>query len=692
MALDLPFFERYKAIFADKLNRIVSELRASTLQPGIGYKVNRTPGGTTLVIEQQGGVGGTAAADYCPFKVSDASTTEQVRVQIQADQVDDRWPFEMTDEEPFYKNIPSQYLQSPGWVALYLRVDVDEVGTILPYDTSIEFEFKADFQKEGSSIQWFYVAGINIDINLETNKPYISRIDNSCPVVYTWQPSPCPFEVEDATTAAGVPNLLVRVGKIENQYPSGMVPGEHFILAIPEDVGDWCAVYSKLTRSNNSSEIVISSGYESSTSALQYDLLAEVNLSIDAQSQKSISFIKNICTQPVLSTVSQCEFSLTDGTEYDETGAPVVLKIIVNAGKVDNVWPLETPNGIPYEYNPDPDQAWTAVYVRLHVNEYGSLYTNDPSAVRIIFKDSYQADFGTSYQWHLIGTFVVSKNASNQAYVSLVENYCPAVFANTLSNCPFEVSYGSLLEDQKVQVRNGKIEGEYPQGMYDGGFFTLQIPNSAGWYAVYSMMQIKDGVININANPNRKITLETDYKYTTETQQWDLLGEFTVSESGTGYAVDWLISYCRKPALLPTSDFKCYFKVINWTGPGDDVVKVRVGQAMIANRWPKNMGVGTPDFVLEIQQDSYIYAELMFDSTYMVLLPGVDAIQITASTEAKTNTTSTQYVLLAVVEIEGLNVKAINNMCSEVIPNPCLLDFSSTPPDTGGGGTGEPTP
>ena len=680
MALDLPVFERFKAIFADKLNRIVSELRASTVQPGIGYKVNRTPGGTTLVIDQQPGGGGTAATNYCPFKVTDESTDEVTRIAVQLDQVEGRWPFGMDGESTYYKPIPDEYLQAPGWVAFYLRLKVDETGLIFPEETAISFRFTPDFKQKGDGIQWFYIAGINIDINEETNKPYISRIDNSCPIVYAWQPSTCPFRVEDATDEGSLV-LLVKSGKIENAYPYGMAEKTHFYVPIDDTVGTWCAVYSKLTIETKASEITIETNYKTSDETTQWDLLAEVNLDYTESQEKYISFIKNICTQPALGDgVKKCAFSITDDSAYDENGDPQIVRVLINAGKVNDKYPLECPNGIPYEYYPDIQQPWTAVYVRLHVDEYGSFYSNDNDAVRFIFTNDYQSDFGTNYQWFLIGTINISKNERNHDYISDIQNFCPQIFINPVSNCPLELSYGADDGDVvRIQVRSGTIVEQYPDGMAKSVAFYLTVPNTQNWWAVYSAIELRDGQIDQSKAPNRTITLQPQYQTSTETRQWDLLGELTTfQDENFKRTVDWMISYCYVPKIAPLSDVKCWFKVTNVTSSEDEFAKVRVAPAMVAGRWPNGMGLDYPDYILELTESSYIYMVLQFDTAYMVLLEADTAIEINNYTDLKQSTSDTTFTLIATVAVSGKNV-TINNMCYEIIPNPCLLDFSTEP-------------
>jgi hypothetical protein len=99
---------------------------------------------------------------------------------------------------------------------------------------------------------------------------------------------------------------------------------------------------------------------------------------------------------------------------------------------------------------------------------------------------------------------------------------------------------------------------------------------------------------------------------------------------------------------------------------------------MVAGRWPNGMGLDYPDYIIELTESKYLYMALQFDATYMTLLLADTAIEINDETDLKQNTTDTTYTLIATVSVNGTNV-TINNMCYEIIPNPCLLDFSTEP-------------
>jgi hypothetical protein len=108
-------------------------------------------------------------------------------------------------------------------------------------------------------------------------------------------------------------------------------------------------------------------------------------------------------------------------------------------------------------------------------------------------------------------------------------------------------------------------------------------------------------------------------------------------------------------------------------------LKVEVAQNLIAGRWPENMGPDTDPFKLTITANAYIYAAIYWDIVNLVIGSDLDAIKIIQSPDLLQNTDSMQYILIATVIVEGdpQLVTSITNVCSEPVPNPCLLDWSA---------------
>lgn len=97
----LRFFQRGEPITADKLNDIVSAVRANEVAPGVGYAVFKTPAGTTLSITpgaSGGGGGGGGTAAPCPFGATKKVMAGFQFVEIAQNTVatpNARWPIGM---------------------------------------------------------------------------------------------------------------------------------------------------------------------------------------------------------------------------------------------------------------------------------------------------------------------------------------------------------------------------------------------------------------------------------------------------------------------------------------------------------------------------------------------------------------------------------------------------------------------
>lgn len=118
-------------------------------------------------------------------------------------------------------------------------------------------------------------------------------------------------------------------------------------------------------------------------------------------------------------------------------------------------------------------------------------------------------------------------------------------------------------------------------------------------------------------------------------------------------------------------------------------LKVEVAQNQIAGRWPDGMGLGFPAFILEISQSSYIYAKVVFDATTLQIKTESNAITILQASDIQENTTTDVYILLATVVVSGTPnaITQITNVCTQPVPNPCLLAWSN---ETSGGGGSTP--
>lgn len=121
---------------------------------------------------------------------------------------------------------------------------------------------------------------------------------------------------------------------------------------------------------------------------------------------------------------------------------------------------------------------------------------------------------------------------------------------------------------------------------------------------------------------------------------------------------------------------KCWFEVTD--ASVGTTLKVKVAQDQIAGRYPYGMGLGFPGFILELSQNCYIYAKILFNTTTLEIASDSTAITVLQSNDLQPNTASEQYILLATVETETgpARIVAINNVCLQPQPNPCALAWT----------------
>jgi hypothetical protein len=80
-----------------------------------------------------------------------------------------------------------------------------------------------------------------------------------------------------------------------------------------------------------------------------------------------------------------------------------------------------------------------------------------------------------------------------------------------------------------------------------------------------------------------------------------------------------------------------------------------------------------PQFKLDVTETCYIYVQIVFNTSTLI----VNEVLITVETELKTNTSTTQYNLIAVVKIDPdadpKTITSIKNICVQPFPSPCSL-------------------
>lgn len=106
----------------------------------------------------------------------------------------------------------------------------------------------------------------------------------------------------------------------------------------------------------------------------------------------------------------------------------------------------------------------------------------------------------------------------------------------------------------------------------------------------------------------------------------------------------------------------------------DNTLKVQVAWGLIWNMLPTGMFPDNdPTLKLTVTENCFIYSKIQFNFT--TLLPS--SISFSVESELKSNTTDTQYNLIASVQVDTVAdppaITQIRNVCQQPFPSPCSL-------------------
>lgn len=408
--------------------------------------------------------------------------------------------------------------------------------------------------------------------------------------------------------------------------------------------------------------------------------------------QRSISGTNiNVAQQPIGSGVSsasiECPFKVTDVSELKN--GVLTLKIQVSQNPIIGTISEDFPSGrYPEGMSADPDalpyieeitqaEGVEYVYVNILVNQLNEIY---PSETAITVSREPELLTGNStYQRFLIAVVEKQLDDESKPYISRITNACPLIFQRPAPTCPFLVEDDSRDGVCRITVRSGLVSNTEPDDMTLTNNFSLTVSPEQSWWVVYCGMVVVDGVIQTGPG-NISIFTDTEYQDSTSDYVYFKLAEFTVGyrADSTRY-VDWVLNTCAVPFVATGggSAACAYFKVTD--ASQDTVLKVKVAQNLIAGRWPQGMGIGFPDFILEISGSSYIYAGISWDIENLTIAPEPEAITILQSNELMENTSTMEYILLSTILTGGspLAITHIANVCAQPIPNPCSLNWTA---------------
>ncbi len=175
------YFDRGKIPFADRLNALIDVVRQSIVQPGVGYTVSRSWNGTTLAIQQSGssgGTGGTAESLPCPFKVTDASADNTLKVRIDWGLI-----WQMLPAGMYPDNNPPLEIEVSDDCYVYSNLKFNKSSLILE---EVSFVITTDFVQNTDVNQYNLIARVLVDTVSDPKS--ITSIKNLCVQPF---PSPC---------------------------------------------------------------------------------------------------------------------------------------------------------------------------------------------------------------------------------------------------------------------------------------------------------------------------------------------------------------------------------------------------------------------------------------------------------------------------------------------------------------------
>jgi len=378
-----------------------------------------------------------------------------------------------------------------------------------------------------------------------------------------------------------------------------------------------------------------------------------------------------------------CPFEVTDVSEPGQSGQ-LTLKLNVKCELVRayNIWPTGTSEEHPNHVIVDlPVEAgWYGIYLWIELDQEGNLTKTNGVDFQpdVVWRDNWVESTSTDLFVYL-GGVTLSADTESHIYVSNIENACPVIQRPTLPACPFlvEPSLKILETGLNIQIRSGKINGNYPTGMDSINTYLMVLGDSTNYRYIYCVMVVKDGVIQTGPND---VTFG-DYEQMQESTS--TLAYFLVAEVQTGYdaqsdlVVEYVYNYCTVPFTFPIS--YCPFRLTNVSSPTAMYLEVQFGYVN-GDRIPDGMPTPpatTPPLILTVTADCFVYCAITYDSNFNV--PYTGGIVFSTSSTVKTNTATIQYVLVGTVKVIDGRIDSISNVCSPINFDACSLKFDLIP-------------
>ena len=385
-----------------------------------------------------------------------------------------------------------------------------------------------------------------------------------------------------------------------------------------------------------------------------------------------------------------CPFQVTDISEPGEEGGQLTLKLNVLCEEITlfsapgfECWPEGTSATAPnFVVSTIPATAgWYAIYLQINMDEQQHLVVNSTGRVlpKIVKLQNYAESTSTEQMVYLAGV-TLSADEDNHIYISDNSNACPTITLPALPTCQFLVEKNSPNFPQfllKINIRSGRIVGEYPTGMDGTSIYSLTVPDTSNYWYVMCVMVVTDGQIQTGVND---VTFELfdSIKTSTDTLTYFLIAELqTGNDESSNRVVEWLYNYCTTPFSIVRN--ACPFRLTNQSA--GELQQVEVAAGLVDGWVPTGMPTPpatSPSLFLQITQKSFIYCVITYDPTSFAITSG-DDIQFGTFSTTKLNTALVEYILVGVVDwhADTGRIKSISSICQNITPNPCALKWDT---------------
>jgi hypothetical protein len=397
------------------------------------------------------------------------------------------------------------------------------------------------------------------------------------------------------------------------------------------------------------------------------------------------------------SAATLCTWRVEDISEMINGRLHLKLRVFCDAVQPSGRYPTDTSKQTPYkdiDLGENRDEGWTGVYVEIKVDQKNGILAGD-AGINIHEVNGWVTENSVRQVTYIAGV-TISNDELGHPYISYIDNYCPNVVVKAAPTCAFLIEDNTVPFSPNLQIliRSTAIERHYPTGMDDTNTYTLSVPDTQQWFAMYCVI-VTDNQGNIQFGENDiTLSIEAEYKQSTSTLTYFLLGEVNTGyDENSQRIIDYIYNVCAIPSVSGAVDpftgiviprgvsQSCPFKCTDASENG--VIKIEVAQNTVnvntGARWPQGMGVGNPPYRITITETSYFYVKLVYVSNDVIVKPDEDAITIANETTLMENTVDEEYILIAIVEVEDDKVKSITNQCQSVTANPCNLKWGTMP-------------